>query len=73
MYSLLKNMARKELKRAGSDDQPTLSRPGLTFISVGHRPTLLAYHDVKLRLSDGSYNLESVEKSVAIPRDIKIL
>jgi putative ATP-binding cassette transporter len=72
MYSLLKNMARKELKRAGSDDQPKLSRPGLTFISVGHRPTLLAYHDVKLRLSDGSYSLESVEKSVTIPRDIKM-
>ncbi|KAL3762624.1 hypothetical protein ACHAW5_001217 [Stephanodiscus triporus] len=73
MYSLLKNMARKELKRAGSDDQPKLSRPGMTFISVGHRPTLLAYHDVKLRLSDGSYSLESVEKSVTIPRDIKML
>lgn len=45
-----------------------LSRPGLTFISVGHRPTLLAYHDVKLRLNGGSdYTLESVEKSVSIP------
>ena len=74
MYSLLRNMARKELKRAGSDDQPKLSRPGLTFISVGHRPTLLAYHDTKLRLSGGSdYTLESVEKSVTIPRDIKML
>jgi ABC-type uncharacterized transport system fused permease/ATPase subunit len=74
MYSLLRNMARKELKRAGSDDQPKLSRPGLTFISVGHRPTLLAYHDIKLRLSGGSdYTLESVEKSVTIPRDIKML
>jgi putative ATP-binding cassette transporter len=73
MYSLLRDMARKELKRAGSDDKPMLSRPGLTFISVGHRPTLLAYHDIKLRLSGGSYTLESVEKSVTIPMDIPML
>lgn len=43
MYSLLRNMAQKELKR-GHDNKVKLSRPGLTFISVGHRPTLLAYH-----------------------------
>ena len=68
MYSLLQSMARKELKRNGIDNQLTLSRPGLTFISVGHRPTLLAYHDVKLRLNGGSdYTLESVEKSASIP------
>jgi ABC-type uncharacterized transport system fused permease/ATPase subunit len=24
----------------------------LTYISVGHRPTLLAYHDVKLAIKD---------------------
>jgi ABC-type uncharacterized transport system fused permease/ATPase subunit len=67
-------MARKDLKRAGGDDQPQLSRPGLTFISVGHRPTLLAYHDVKLRLNGGSdYTLEYVEKSVTISRDMKML
>ena len=61
MYSLLQNMARKVLKRQVGDKQQTLSRPGLTFISVGHRPTLLAYHDVKLRLNGGSdYTLEQV-------------
>ena len=27
---------------------------GLTFVSVGHRPTLLAYHNVKLSLRDGT-------------------
>jgi len=70
MYSLLQNMARKELKRHAGDNQLTLSRPGLTFISVGHRPTLLAYHDVKLRLNGGSdYTLENVEKSASIPYD----
>lgn len=25
----------------------------MTFISVGHRPTLLAYHDIKLAIKDG--------------------
>ena len=68
MYSLLRNMARKELSGNGS-----LSRPGLTFISVGHRPTLLAYHDVKLRLNGGSdYVIEQIEKSASIP-DINAL
>eukprot|EP00581_Thalassiosira_minuscula_P015691 CAMPEP_0183734254 /NCGR_PEP_ID=MMETSP0737-20130205/43315_1 /TAXON_ID=385413 /ORGANISM="Thalassiosira miniscula, Strain CCMP1093" /LENGTH=817 /DNA_ID=CAMNT_0025967705 /DNA_START=10 /DNA_END=2463 /DNA_ORIENTATION=+ len=72
MYTLLKNMAQKELKR-GVEDKVKLSRPGLTFISVGHRPTLLAYHDVKLRLNGGSdYSLEPLENSVSIP-DINAL
>ena len=70
MYSLLQNMARKVLTKRVGDNQETLSRPGLTFISVGHRPTLLAYHDVKLRLNGGSdYTLEQVEKSASIPYD----
>merc|ERR1712127_992615 len=73
MYSLLRNMARKELKR-GDGNEVKLSRPGLTFISVGHRPTLLAYHDVKLRLNGGSdYTLEPLEKSVSIPNDINAM
>ncbi len=70
MYSLLQSMAKKELKKHGVDNQLSLSCPGLTFISVGHRPTLLAYHDVKLRLNGGSdYTLEQVEKSASIPYD----
>ncbi len=67
MYSLLQNMARKVLEKHADDSQQTLSHPGLTFISVGHRPTLLAYHNVKLRLNGGSdYTLEQVEKSASI-------
>ena len=73
MYTLLRNMAQKDLKREGGN-KVTLSRPGLTFISVGHRPTLLAYHDVKLRLNGGSdYTLEQLEKSVSIPTDINAM
>jgi putative ATP-binding cassette transporter len=57
MYTLLRNMATKQA--VGSKLTPA----GLTFISVGHRPTLEAYHDVKLVLSGGSnYNLETIEK-----------
>ena len=59
MYTLLRNMAQKELNKHGE-----LSRPGLTFISVGHRPTLIAYHDVKLRLNGGSDHIvEQIEKT----------
>jgi len=66
MYTLLRNMAQKDLERGGSGRKVKLSRPGLTFVSVGHRPTLLAYHDVKLRLNGGSdYALERLEKSMS--------
>ena len=44
MYTLLKNIA------ADAEDG---ERTGLTYVSVGHRPTLLRYHDVKLLLRDG--------------------
>ena len=67
MYTLLKNMAQKDLKRGG-DNKVELFQPGLTFISVGHRPTLLAYHDCKLRLNGGSdYSMERLVSSVSIP------
>jgi len=57
MYTLLQNMARKEL--FGSKQSPV----GLTFVSVGHRPTLFAYHDNKLQLNGGSdYIMERIEK-----------
>ena len=40
MYTLLKGLA-------------TGDGAGLTYVSVGHRPTLLAHHDLKLSLRDG--------------------
>ena len=62
MYNLLQDMARKTL----SSNQ--LSRPGATYVSVGHRPTLLAYHDTKLRLQGGSdYEIEEIEKVASLP------
>lgn len=65
MYTLLQNMARKTAQKNG-----ILSPPGLTYISVGHRPSLVAFHDQKLRLSseaDSSGNckheITNIEKS----------
>lgn len=36
----------------------------VTFVSVGHRPSLLNYHNVKLRLSNDQYSVESIVASV---------
>lgn len=35
------------------------------FISVGHRPTLLAYHDIKLVLSGENWSVEPIRSSVS--------
>lgn len=72
MYTLLQNMAQNTFKKG------QWSGPGFTFISVGHRPSLLKYHDKRLRLggqnADGSpkpHTFEDIEKSaVTIPTDI---
>ena len=42
MYNLLKDLS-ADMRVSG----------GLTFVSVGHRPTLLAHHDLKLSLPSG--------------------
>jgi putative ATP-binding cassette transporter len=66
MYALLQGMAKKTLYKDGK-----LSAPGMTYISVGHRPSLIAYHDKRLRL-DGAkteYEITDIEKSpVQIPQ-----
>ena len=59
MYNLLRDLGKKELGRDGQ-----LSAPGLTYVSVGHRPSLLAYHDQRLRLGGGDEHcLEAIEKT----------
>ena len=59
MYSLLREMGKKNLLKNGE-----MTAPGLTFVSVGHRPSLLAYHDKRLRLNgEDQHTLEVIEKS----------
>mmetsp|Transcript_29613 Transcript_29613/g.31827 ORF Transcript_29613/g.31827 Transcript_29613/m.31827 type:complete len:713 (-) Transcript_29613:95-2233(-) len=59
MYSLLQDMGRKHILKNGD-----MTAPGLNYISVGHRPSLLAYHDKRLRLNgEDRHSLENIEKS----------
>jgi len=60
-------MSQKNLTSKGG-----LSAPGLTYISVGHRPSLLSYHDKRLRLfGEEGFELKDIEKSsLQIPAEI---
>eukprot|EP00534_Pseudo-nitzschia_fraudulenta_P009528 CAMPEP_0201152170 /NCGR_PEP_ID=MMETSP0851-20130426/12914_1 /ASSEMBLY_ACC=CAM_ASM_000631 /TAXON_ID=183588 /ORGANISM="Pseudo-nitzschia fraudulenta, Strain WWA7" /LENGTH=784 /DNA_ID=CAMNT_0047429139 /DNA_START=146 /DNA_END=2500 /DNA_ORIENTATION=+ len=62
MYNLLQDMGRKHLLKNGK-----MTAPGMNYISVGHRPSLLAYHDKRLRLNgEDNHSLEAIEKSSAL-------
>jgi ABC-type uncharacterized transport system fused permease/ATPase subunit len=59
MYGLLKEMGMKQVLKNGD-----VTAPGMTFISVGHRPSLLTYHDRRLSLNGGDrHSFDSIEKS----------
>jgi vitamin B12/bleomycin/antimicrobial peptide transport system ATP-binding/permease protein len=58
MYTLLRNMAQRTVQNGSLGSSP------LTYISVGHRPSLAAFHDKKLRLlGENNYEIETIEKS----------
>jgi ABC-type uncharacterized transport system fused permease/ATPase subunit len=57
MYNLLRNRAVKQ-------SNGSISSSGTTFVSVGHRPSLLAYHDTRLRLrGEDGFEIEKISKS----------
>ena len=53
MYTLLKNIA------SSSEN----GEKSLTYVSVGHRPTLLQHHDVKLLLKDGGGSVSFISQT----------
>ena len=62
MYNLLQDMGRKHLLKNGD-----MTAPGLNYISVGHRPSLLAYHDKRLRLNgEDRHSFEAIKKSATV-------
>jgi ABC-type uncharacterized transport system fused permease/ATPase subunit len=59
MYQLLQTRARRHLVSGKG-----LSRAGMTYVSVGHRPSLLAYHNTRLRLmGKNGFAVETIETS----------
>ncbi|CAM9196906.1 unnamed protein product [Heterosigma akashiwo] len=40
--------------------------PGLSYVSVGHRPSLLEYHDTKLRLARDSFSVGRIDDPAAL-------
>ena len=61
MYKLLQARSQKNLVNGKG-----LSRAGMTFVSVGHRPSLLIYHNTRLRLKgEEGFTVEKIEKSSA--------
>jgi ABC-type uncharacterized transport system fused permease/ATPase subunit len=64
MYTLLKNIA------ADAEDG---ERTGLTYVSVGHRPTLLQHHDVKLLLRDGGGSVSFISQTESSAEENTIL
>ena len=68
MYQLLRKRAQKKLVNGSG-----LSKAGLTYVSVGHRPSLLIYHDTRLRLKgEDGYDVDKIQKSSADTKPDKV-
>jgi hypothetical protein len=58
MYSILKDLSQRDFTGKNG-----LSEPGLTFVSVGHRPSLVAFHDKRLRIGANQHEFSDIPKS----------
>lgn len=66
MYGMLDTMAQSNgTIWSGSQEIPFKPVEGLTYISVGHRPSLLAYHDIKLRLTESGHVVDNIDREAA--------
>mmetsp|Transcript_16026 Transcript_16026/g.16209 ORF Transcript_16026/g.16209 Transcript_16026/m.16209 type:complete len:85 (-) Transcript_16026:287-541(-) len=66
MYGMLETMAQSNgTIWSGSQEIPFKPVEGLTYISVGHRPSLLAYHDIKLRLTESGHVVDNIDREAA--------
>ena len=69
MYHILQDMARTIVNdkriEASSSSSSSRSNVGMTYISVGHRPSLIVFHNKKLRLGGekAEHEFTTIEKS----------
>jgi len=66
MYRLLQDMGRKNIVNSGkvvNEGAPGHSNTRLTYVSVGHRPSLLVHHDIRLCLNGkDDYSITPIKK-----------
>jgi ABC-type uncharacterized transport system fused permease/ATPase subunit len=61
MYNLLKSDSVLTQQHSELDDYGNRKKSlGLTYVSIGHRPTVQQYHTKQLRLLDGGYEMTDI-------------
>ena len=66
MYQILQDMARTIVDDKKNELSRSRSTVGMTYISVGHRPSLIVFHNKKLRLGGekADHEFTNIEKSM---------
>ena len=65
MYQILQDMARTVVDNNDIESSSSRWKVGMTYISVGHRPSLIVFHNKKLRLGGekADHEFTTIEKS----------